>query len=71
MATETERNWTAQVVIASEHGGLKPFFADLQAEIYRVLARVDDARDVMDYLKCLRRYSSEWLDDHDYWVTRK
>ena len=39
-----ERNWTANVVIASDHAGLRKYFDGLQAEMYRVLARVDDPR---------------------------
>lgn len=58
----TERNWTAQIVIASSHGGLRPHFRRLEEEILRVLARIDDPRDVMRYLTVLRGASKDWLD---------
>jgi hypothetical protein len=61
MATVKERNWTAQVVIASQHAGLRPHFKNMEAEVLRVLARVDDPRDVMEYLSLLRRASEAWL----------
>ena len=61
MATEAERNWTAHLVIASEHAGLSPAFKMLENEIRRVLARVDEPRQVMDYLIELRLQSARWL----------
>ena len=60
MQTKAERNWTAQVVIASAHAGLRPYCALLEAEIRRVLARVDDPRVVRAYLKYLREESQKW-----------
>lgn len=60
MATAVERNWTAQVVIASDHAGLKPHFKALEGEILHVLARVDDPRDVKRYLADLREHSKRW-----------
>ena len=61
MATEVERTWTAQVVLASEHAGLAPMFKALEHEMLRVLARVDDPRDVREYLLAMRRTSDAWL----------
>jgi len=61
MATEVERNWTAHLVISTEHAGLRPHFKALEAEVCRVLARVDDPRDVREYLLALRRTSEAWL----------
>ena len=61
MATEVERNWTAQIVIASSHAGLKPYCRLLEDEIRRVLARVDDPRVVRAYLKHLRERSQHWF----------
>lgn len=65
MATPTERNWTAHLVISTEHAGLRPHFKALEAELYRVLARCDDPRDVMYYLKELRMASGGWLGRHE------
>ena len=62
MATQRERNWTANIVIASDHAGLKPEFLRLQTAIYHALARIDDARDVALYLRYLRASSAAWLD---------
>lgn len=64
MTTEVERNWTAQVVLASDHAGLKPEFERLQAEMYHVLARIDDPQKVRRYLETLRRASKDWLICH-------
>ena len=60
--TASDRNWTAQIVIASSHGGLRPHFRRLEEEMLHVLARVDDPRDVMRYLAVLRSASKDWLD---------
>lgn len=65
MATEVERNWTAQIVIASDHSGLRPEFKSLENEMRRVLARVDDAREVLRYLRQLRASSEIWLVMHE------
>jgi hypothetical protein len=61
MSTPTERNWTAHLVISSEHAGLQPVFKRLEAELYRALARIDDPRAVAAYLKFLRGCSNDWL----------
>jgi hypothetical protein len=60
MSIPTERNWTAHVVISCEHAGLQPYFKQLEAELYHVLARIDDPRDVKDYLQVLRERSKAW-----------
>ena len=62
MENGVERTWTAQIVIASSHAGLAPHFRRLEEEILRVLARVDDPRDVVRYLKVIRESSHDWLD---------
>ena len=62
MGTPDERNWTAQIVIASGHAGLSPHFRRLEEEVLHVLARVDDPRDVVRYLKVIRAASHDWLD---------
>jgi hypothetical protein len=61
MATSAERNWTAHIVISFDHAGLKPHGKELEAEIYRVLARIDDPRKIEDYLNCLAEISQSWL----------
>lgn len=60
MKTPVERNWTAQIVIASDHAGLKPYFKALENEILRVLARVDDPRLVRQYLDTITGCSKGW-----------
>lgn len=65
MATEVQRNWTAQIVIASDHAGLRPEFKSLENEMFRVLARVDDPREVMRYLRQLRASSEMWMAIHE------
>jgi hypothetical protein len=57
----TERNWTAQVVIASDHAGLRPKFKALEDEILHVLARLDEPRQARKYLIAMRLASSEWF----------
>jgi len=69
MSTPTERNWTAHVVLSCEHAGLRPYFKELEAELYHVLARVDDPRMVKDYLQVLRERSKAWASafiDHPW-----
>lgn len=61
MATPGERNWTAQLVISCEHAGLRPYFKQLENELYRVLARLDEPHHVREYLIAMRLASSEWL----------
>lgn len=71
MSTARERNWTAHLVLASEHGGLAPLFKALEHEMYRVLARVDDPRDVREYLKALKHRSEEWIERHQHLMREK
>ena len=61
MATQAERNWTAHLVISSEHAGLKPYCRALEDEAYRVLARLDEPKRVKDYLRFMRSASRGWL----------
>ena len=65
MATPTERNWTAHLVISSEHAGLRPYFKELELAMYKVLARVDEPRHVRYYLERLREASREWLREYE------
>lgn len=52
-------------MVASGHAGLKPEFQALEDEIRHVLARVDDPRAVMHYLRELRVASKMWLSIHE------
>lgn len=71
MQTKAERNWTAQIVTASGHEGLKPHFRALENEIRRVLARVDDPRDVRTYLESLRMTSETWYQVNEPYLHRR
>jgi hypothetical protein len=61
MATESERTWTAHIVISCEHAGLRPHFQELEYEIRHVLARVDDPRKVEDYVNFLSEQSQSYF----------
>ena len=61
MPTSTERNWTAHLVISSDHAGLKRHFDQLGAEMYRALARLDEPKRVRDYVHFMRSASAGWL----------
>lgn len=61
MATRDHGVWTASIVIVCEHPGLRPEFRALENELYRVLARIDDPREVREYLKQLGCASRDWL----------
>lgn len=65
MANKTERNWTAQIVLSSEHAGLRGYFKALEAELIHVLARVDDPVEVGNYLKWLQAKSRQWLQSRE------
>ena len=65
MSTPTERNWTAHLVISSEHAGLGPYFKELEFTMYKVLARVDDPRHVRYYLERMRDASRQWLYEYE------
>jgi len=62
MATRAERNWTAHIVISSEHAGLRQHFKALEDELYRALARIDDPHVVRAYVQTLRRVSEGWRE---------
>lgn len=61
MVAREERNWTAHLVLSSEHFGLRPYFKALEDEMYRVLARVDEPHGVREYLAQLGCSSRDWL----------
>jgi len=71
METGGDRTWTAHIVIASEHAGLRPYFKRLEEEILHVLARVDDPRDVKLFIEALETYSEMWLREHEAWLRDK
>ena len=71
METGVERTWTAHIVIASSHAGLAPHFRRLEEEILRVLARVDDPREVREYLKALKWASLMWMNERVGFPTDK
>jgi hypothetical protein len=71
MATQVERNWTAHLVISSEHAGLRPYFKALEDEMYRVLARVNDPREVKMYVEHLKAESAGWLLKYDFYMAQK
>ena len=71
MAIQWHRNWTASIVVSCEHAGLRPWFKSFEAELYRVLARVDDAREVREYLAYLGGASRDWLIAYDQVKGRK
>lgn len=61
MKTGGDRNWTAQIVLSSEHAGLRPHFKSLEAELMHVLARLDDPHDVREYLVWIKKSSKAWF----------
>lgn len=71
MATAPERNWTAHLVISSEHAGLAPYFKELEATMYQVLARVDNPRHVRYFLERIRAASREWLREYEAALPKK
>jgi len=62
MATPADNRWKAILGMSSDHAGINQELGRLRAELYRVLARIDDARDVRDYLEAMRRESGIWFD---------
>ena len=71
MSTPTERNWTAHLLISSEHAGLAPSFKELEAAMYKVLARVDEPRHVRYYLERMREASRQWLREYEAYSGNK
>jgi len=71
MATPRERDWTAQIVISSEHAGLRPYFKQLEGELLHALARIDDPRMVMKYLDSLVTTSRIWLKAREVYASRR
>lgn len=71
MATPRERDWTAQIVISSEHQGLRPYFKQLEGELLHALARIDDPRMVMKYLDSLVTTSRVWLKAREVYASRR
>jgi len=65
METGGDRNWTAHIVIACDHGGLRSHFQALEAELLHVLARVDEPKDIRDYLAALSGQSKMWFTKYE------
>ena len=61
MGNQPERNWTAHMVLTSGHAGLAKEFNELERELYRVLAHVDDPIIVRSYLHFMRQASDRWF----------
>jgi len=61
-SNDSIRRWTANIVCSSSHEGLKPYFKGLEDEIRRVMARVDDPRQIRDYIAHLRLASIQWRE---------
>ena len=52
----------ATVVLSSDHAGINPRLSQLELEIRRTLARIDDPRAVRDYIRYLVQESREFCD---------
>lgn len=50
MSPRRDRPWTAHIVMATEHAGLKPYFQKLEDALYGCLSELDDPRHVRDFL---------------------
>jgi hypothetical protein len=48
--------------MSSDHAGICRWLERFENEMYRVLARVDDAREVSRYLAILQAASIAWLE---------
>lgn len=59
MAIRPEPQFTASIVISSEHAGLRPHFKGLEAEIYHALALCPSAREAKHYLRTMLRTSQQ------------
>lgn len=51
MSTSSDRPWRCTITIASEHAGLKPYFAALENSLYACLSEIDDPRQVRDFIE--------------------
>ena len=52
------------VNMSSDHAGIARELKQLEREIYRVVAHVDDPRKLRDYLQLLRSHSEIWCDSN-------
>jgi len=66
MATKAGGRFKATIVLSSNHTGIAQQLSGLERDMYRVLARVDDARKVRDYLAHLRLASMQWLEENPH-----
>lgn len=60
---ETER-LKVMVNMSSDHAGIAKALKHLEREIYRVVAHIDDARKLRDYIGHLDFESQQWCIDH-------
>lgn len=56
------------VTLSSDHAGIARELGKLEREIYRVVARIEDARHVRDYLIRLQCASAAWLRDNPHFA---
>ncbi len=61
MATRVDNRWKAILGMSSDHAGINQELGRFRNELYRALARIEDPRDVRDYLNCLEDYSRSWM----------
>jgi len=64
MAIAADNRWKAILSMSSAHAGINQELGRFRNELYRALARIDDPRDVRDYLGNLISNSHWWLIDH-------
>lgn len=49
-------------MFSCEHAGLRPYFKQFEAELLHVLARLDNPRQVMEYLAVMKLASQDCAD---------
>lgn len=54
------------VTLSSDHAGIARQLGLLEREIYHVVARVEDARELRDYIAHVRLASMEWLENNPH-----
>lgn len=56
------------IALSSDHAGIASELKKLEREMYRVIARIDDARAVRNYLETMREHSEDWLTAHPHYA---
>jgi hypothetical protein len=59
------------IVLSCDHGGLMPSFQRLEDEIRRALDRLDDPRQVREYMEFMRAVSERWREGRRGWEALK